>query len=153
MPVIVIGGDTPIGRAVIEALGPEGREVRAFVSSVAAAEELKQRGVKVAIGDVSDGSHVGGAALRAYTAVAIADAAVDDRERAFAKSPEAVVAAWAEGLLDAGVSRIIWLDDRSVDDAASVLGKAAPVATVITSGRDHDAIAAEVVDLDEAAEV
>ena len=95
MPVIVIGADTPTGEAVLDALLPRDGEVRAFVTDVAYGTALKDRGVKVAIGDVSDGSHVGGAAMRAFCAIAAVEAAHDERERSFAKTPDAVVAAWA----------------------------------------------------------
>ena len=60
MPVIVIGADTSQGRAVIEGLVEPGREVRAFVSDPAIGAELRELGVKVALGDVSDDSHVQG---------------------------------------------------------------------------------------------
>src|SRR3970040_1949209 len=42
MPVIVVGADTEQGRAVIEGLIEPGREVRAFVTDVDAAAELRQ---------------------------------------------------------------------------------------------------------------
>ncbi len=62
---------------------------------------------KVAVGDLSDGSHVGGAAIGAFCAVVIASAAHDDRERHFATTPDAVFAQWADGLKDAAVGRVI----------------------------------------------
>ena len=105
MPVIVIGADTPLGRATMEELLPRSSEVRAFVTSPEAAASLRSRGVKVALGDVSDGSHVGGAALNAYCAVLIAEAAADDRERAFADNPESVISTWVDGLNDAAITR------------------------------------------------
>lgn len=114
MPVIVIGADTPIGASIIDALLPRDGEVRAFVTDAATGLALKDRGAKVAIGDVSDGSHVGGAALNAFCAVVVGEAAVDDRERSFAADPAAVVAAWAEGLADAAVARVIAVDHRDV---------------------------------------
>ena len=66
MPVIVIGADTPTGHAVVDALLPRRGEVRAFVSDPTEAAALKERGVKVAVGDVSDGSHIGGAATQGF---------------------------------------------------------------------------------------
>ena len=142
MPVIVIGADTPIGRAVVDALLPRRGEVRAFVSDPAEAAALKERGVKVAVGDVSDGSHIGGAATRAFCAVAVVTAAADDRERSFAADPQAVVDAWGEGLLDAGVSRIIVVDDPTVEARLAPVGDI-EVASV-AGDRPTPEIAAEV---------
>ena len=56
---------------------------------------------------LTDGSHVGGAAIGAFCAVVIAAAAHDDRERHFAADPGELFAQWADGLADAGISRII----------------------------------------------
>ena len=135
MPVIVIGADTPTGEAVMEALLPRDGEVRAFVSDTAHAAALKDRGVKVAIGDVSDGSHIGGAAMRAFCAIAAVEAAHDERERSFAKTSDDVVAAWAEGLTDAGIRRVIVLDDGSTD-VASLMSAAGETAIVPVAGVD-----------------
>ena len=65
MPVIVVGADTEPGRVVLQALLEPGREVRAFVSDEKVAEQLRALGVKVALGDVSDDSHLEGAATTA----------------------------------------------------------------------------------------
>lgn len=112
MPVIVIGADTPMGGAVLNELLPRDSEVRAFVTAPEAVAGLRARGVKVACGDISDASHVGGAALNCFCAVLIQEAAVDDRERSFADDPPAVLEAWIEGLNDAGVTRtiVVWHD-------------------------------------------
>lgn len=109
MPVIVVGADTPAGRAVVEALTPRPGEVRAFVSDPVVAEALRARGVKVAVGDVSDASHLEGAAADAFCAVLLVEAARDGRERAFAPDEAGVVAAWAEAIVAAGVRRAIWV--------------------------------------------
>ncbi len=101
--------------------------------------------MKVAVGDISDGSHVGGAAMRAFCAVLVPEAATDDRERSFAASPDSVVAAWAEGLRDAGVHRAIWINDARVVGAAEVLaGAVAELAVVEAAGRSPADIAAEI---------
>ncbi len=121
MPVIVVGADTPLGGASIDALLPGVAELRAFITDPDLIGPLRARGVKVAIGDISDGSHVGGAALNAFCAVLIAEAAHDDRERSFAPTPRAVVEAWAEGLRDAGVTRAIWVDDGTIEGAEETL--------------------------------
>ena len=91
MPVIVVGADTPKGRAVIEGLVEPGREVRAFVSDPDAGAELRELGVKVALGDVSDDSHVQGACTNCFTAVLMTEAAFDGRERSFATSESQVL--------------------------------------------------------------
>ena len=151
MPVIVIGADTTFGRAVIDALLPRDGEVRAFVSDPDEGEALRGRGLKVAVGDVSDGSHIGAAALRTFCAVLSLEAAIDERERSFAGSPDAVVAAWAEGLRDAGVQRVIVLDDDRVPAAAQAIDEVvAEVAWVATAARDAAEAASEVAGLEAA---
>ena len=124
MPVIVVGADTPTGRAIVEALIQPDREVRAFVSDIAVAEDLKRLGVKVALGDVSDPSHVGAACTSCFSAVLVTEAASDNRERSFARTADAVLDGWVEAVADAQVSRVIWVGEgaRSVDaESASVL--------------------------------
>lgn len=113
MPVIVVGADTPVGAQIVERLAGSDREVRAFVTDPGTGAVWRQRGVKVAVGDVSDDSHVSGACLNCFSAVLVMEAAIDDRERAFAADPEAVLAAWAEAATAAGVRRLIWVGDRS----------------------------------------
>lgn len=142
MPVIVVGADTGNGRAIVEALVEPDREVRAFVSDIGAAEELRTMGVKVALGDVSDPSHVGGACTRCFTAVLVTEAATDGRERSFADGPDEVLAGWAEAVGDAGVTRVIWVGDGSYPSPT------AESATVALSEPD---IATKVFALDDAA--
>jgi len=144
MPVIVIGADTPIGRAAVDALLAGAAELRAFVTDPAEIDRLKERGVKVAVGDISDGSHVGGAALNAFCAVLVPEAATDARERSFASTPSAVVAAWAEGLRDARVHRAIWIDDAAIPDAPAVLAAAVSELAIVPAGRSPDEIAADI---------
>jgi len=127
MPVIVVGADTATGRRIVNSLLTRGGEVRAFVSDAAVVRDLKRRGVKVAIGDVSDGSHIGGAALNAFTAVLVAEATDDGRERSFAADPSQVVANWAEGLEDAGVTRAIWLGDQVPAEIAAAVTESVAV--------------------------
>jgi putative NADH-flavin reductase len=111
MPTIVIGADTGPGLAIIGALTQPGREVRAFVSDPEIVAELKRRGVKVALGDVSDDSHIEGAALHCFTAVLVTDAARDNRERSFATTEVDVLEAWGRAVVNAGVRRVIWVLD------------------------------------------
>lgn len=109
MPVIVVGADTPTGISVVDRLLTPDREVRAFVTDVEAGLALKERGVKVAFGDVSDDSHVEGAATRCFSAVLIAEAASDERERSFASTPDQVLSGWAQAVAASEVQRVIWI--------------------------------------------
>lgn len=151
MPVIVIGADSPLGEATMDAFLPRPSEVRAFVTAPDAGAALRRRGVKVALGDVSDGSHIGAAALNSFCAVLIAEAAGDDRERSFADSPEAVVDAWVDGLNDAKVIRVILAAAEPFQEAMN--GLKAEVAIVSTQGRSTAEIVAEIVALEDAAEL
>lgn len=148
MPVIVVGADTPLGEAIIPELMPVTGELRLFVSDPAVAEELR-RFAKVAVGDVSDGSHVGGAATGAFCAVLLAACASDARERSFATSPEAVFAQWADWLRDLGLARIIFVGNREeIADAAMLETAAAEYATAVTDDTALGRIAAEVARLE-----
>ncbi|MEX0864594.1 MAG: NAD(P)H-binding protein [Acidimicrobiia bacterium] len=109
MPVIVVGADTTAGEAIVGALLQPGREVRAFVSDEMAAAGLRQRGVKVALGDVSDESHVEAASTRCFSAVLIAEAADDGRERSFAATAREVEEGWARAISASRVKRAIWV--------------------------------------------
>ena len=151
MPVIVVGADTEVGGAIIDALLPRQGEVRAFVSDADTGLTLKERGVKVAIGDVSDASHVGGAALNTFSAVLVAEAASDERERAFASTPQSVFAAWTEGVTDAAVQRVIWVGDATEDPS---LASAVPEFGRVPIGDSAPGeIASAVAALDEAKEI
>lgn len=119
MPVIVIGADTRLGRAIVERLLEPGREIRVFVSDPEAAEQLRGLGAKTALGDVSDFSHVGAACTGVFTAVMVGEAARDGRERSFAHDQRAVFEGWAEAAGEAGAARIIWV---GVPDAPATSG-------------------------------
>lgn len=125
MPVIVIGADTPSGTAIVEGLIEPGREIRAFVTDVDSARALKALGVKVAVGDVSDETHIEGAAMRCFSAVLIGEAATDARERSFAPDPESVHRAWSRGITESGVRRAIWVIDG--EPPSSKVGEVAVV--------------------------
>ncbi len=146
---MIIGADTTLGPAIVDALAGRDGEVRAFVSATEAIDGLRSRGVKTAVGDISDGTHIGGAALHAFAAVIIAEAASDDRERAFAADPAAVFDQWADGLRDAGVTRAIWVADTPIPTAIATAVR--EHASVVITDRDPNDIAAEVARLDEAA--
>lgn len=152
MPVIVVGADTPNGRAILPALAPASGEIRCFVSNSDVAEELRTIG-KVAVGDISDGTHVGGAAIGAFCAVLIAQAAHDDRERHFAASPETLYSQWAEGLKEAGVSRIIFVAAPGDDRAGQPLRHAAPEFVTVPADIPPLEMAAEVSRLEQAQKI
>ena len=147
MPVIVVGADTTVGDAIVNMVCRSAPEVRAFVTDEKAAVRLKERGVKVALGDVSDGSHVEAAAFNCFCAVLVTEAALDSRERAFAHHFDTVVAGWATAARNAGVKRVIWVtgEEGSEPFPESV----SEAATVAVQG-DVDAAARAVGELEEA---
>ncbi len=121
MPVIVIGADTVAGESILgrfEGHQPE-REIRAFVTDEAKGLELKERGFKVATGDVSDESHVEAAALRCFSAVLVAEAAHDTRRRSFADTAEEVLRGWARAVAGSQVRRVIWVTDEAYPETAA----------------------------------
>lgn len=141
MPVIVVGADTAPGRAISKGLSSPEREVRLFVSNEAAGAAFKKAGFKVAIGDVSDESHVEAAATHCFTAVLITAAAHDGRERSFASSGREVAEQWATAVTNAAVKRVIWVTSEvpPSTDASE---------TVTVDPNDADLVA-KVVSLDE----
>ena len=143
MPVIVVGADTPLGTEVLRALGHRDGEVRAFLTSQEAGTRLRATDVRVAVGDVSDGSHVAAAALDCFSAVLLTEAAEDDRERAFAGDPDEVLAAWAEAVGEARVTRAIWVGRPPPSQTT-------PETCVIpTAGRRVEDVAAEISAVDD----
>jgi putative NADH-flavin reductase len=142
MPVIVVGADTREGRAVVQAMMEPGREVRAFVTDVDVATELRRAGVKVALGDVSDDSHVQGASMNCFTAVLVAEAAHDHRERSFASTEADVLQGWANAVASSGVTRVIWICDGDVPPVDAKESKRV--------SPSHPNLVAEVVALDNA---
>ena len=146
MPVIVIGADTPIGAAIVAALLSRGGEIRVFVTDPAGGVALRAQGAKVAIGDLSDGSHVEAAAHNAFTAVLVEASAADGRPLAFADGTTGVLRAWAGALRDAGVRRAIWVGDPA---PSLVAGSAAEVTVVTPAGRADHEVARQVADLND----
>jgi len=147
MPVIVIGADSPLGATIADTLGGRSAERRAFVTAADAADRLRGAGFKVAVGDLSDWTHVEGAAVGAHTAVLVAEAASDGRKMAFAADAPAVVDSWVRAVSDAGVARVI------------LVGAPRPAppdvewAVVDPDGMPPEDIATEVARLDEAARI
>ena len=149
MPVIVVGADTEVGRAVATALSGNVAELRAFVTDVSEAPSLKASGIKVAVGDVSDDSHVSGAAYRTFCAILVAEAAVDARERSFASDSQDVVVAWGRALDQAGTTRAIWIGSGTLDPTP-VRDAVEEFAFVDPSGRSQSDTVTEVVELENA---
>ena len=147
MPVIVVGADTVLGEAIIQGLSTRDGEVRAFVTSPDAAQRLKRAGVKVATGDVSDASHIEGACTNVHTAVLLTQAAIDERERSFAKSRDGVLKGWAEAVAAATVTRVLWVDDGDPPRTAAI------EEAVIDATLDQGEIVSRVVELDEAGSI
>lgn len=144
MPVIVIGADTTAGIRVVERLAGPGREVRAFVSSAEIGDRLRRLGVKVALGDISDQSHVAAACTNCFSAVLMAGAATDGRELGFAQSPGQVWEGWAASIKESTVRRAIWVGDERPPPSG------APEEVVVAVGPDLSALADQVAALDEA---
>lgn len=142
MPVIVIGGDTTTGRAILERMAEPGREVRAFVSGSSQGTELRNMGIKVAVGDVSDDSHVEAASMNCFTAIMIAEAARDGRERSFAGTESEVLRGWASAVSASGVNRVIWVQEGKPPDTQVR-------ETAVVDPDDPDVVQ-KVIDLDEA---
>jgi nucleoside-diphosphate-sugar epimerase len=115
MPVIVIGADTALGGRLVERLSAQTAELRVFVSDPQSGAVLRELGCKVAIGDVSDTSHTGAASYGCFSAVLVTEAAEDGRERSFADTSSKVVLGWTEAAKEAGVQRIIWVSDGSIN--------------------------------------
>ena len=136
MPVIIVGADTPVGEAVVNTVSRSAAEVRAFISDARRVDGLKKRGVKVALGDISDFSHVEAAGLYCFCAVLVIEAAVDGRERAFASGRRQVLEGWAEAVGNAGIRRAIWVGG---EDALAGLPPSAPEAAAVTVGSDGEA--------------
>jgi nucleoside-diphosphate-sugar epimerase len=143
MPVIVIGADHPLGEAIVSRLASPDREVRAFVSSPAAATGLRVRGIKVALGDLSDEGHVAAACTNCFSAVLVIAATTDGRELGFAASAPEVLDGWVRAVSEAGVRRVIWVGPHHPAAGAR------EEATV--DHQDPEQVASSVARLDDAA--
>lgn len=142
MPMIVVGADTVAGESILAEVRQTEREVRVFVTDELRAQRLKGLGYKVATGDVSDESHVEGAALRCFSAVLIAEAATDARERSFADTPGQVLDGWARAVANSGVQRVIWVIDGETPEVE--------VPEVAKVSPDDPALPSKVLALDDA---
>jgi putative NADH-flavin reductase len=147
--MLIVGADTPPGRALAEAVVGRG-EIRVFVSNEAAAETLRSSNFKVALGDVSDASHVGSAAIGAFCAVLLAEAALDDRTRSFASDSSTVIGSWVNAVAEAGVRRVILVAGPDHEKLLALSGPGVETAFVDANGIDAATLADRVVALDEA---
>ena len=145
MPVIVVGADTPVGEAIVTAVLPSAAEMRAFVSDKRSADSLKSLGVKPALGDVSDFSHLEAAALNCFCAVLVVEAATDARDRAFAARPSDIVEGWGQAVRGAGVQRTIWV---SGDGALEPLPRPTPEVATVVLGADLEQATKQVAHLE-----
>lgn len=139
-----MGADTPAGEAIVAEVAEPDREVRAFVSDPSAGARLKEAGVKVALGDISDESHVSSACLRCHTAVLVCEATRDGREISFAETTDEVMRSWAQAVSEAGVQRVIWVADHTVPAVAT------PEQATVDSELGLPEIARQVAELDDA---
>jgi hypothetical protein len=157
VPAIIIGADTPLGSAIASGIDATDREVRAFVSDPATSADLRALGINTAVGDVSDGSHISAAASGCFTAIIDPTMALDVRERSFSTSPDTTILIWGQGLQEAGVTRIIWLQHDAIPSIPASMRTSSPEFVVIaTHGQKPSSVAAEVFridDLDEIAKV
>lgn len=152
MPVLIVGADTPIGSALTAALASRDGEVRCFVSDPRTVTELKNHSAKVAVGDVSDGSHVGAAGLNCFSLIFITEAAFDGRERSFGDNPQTVFDQWQEAIEMSGARRVIWLEEeRSIGSGASI--RATEIAVVTTADQSTRQLVERLVALDEVADL
>ena len=152
MPVLVVGADTPVGAIVVKALSNREGELRCFVTDPDIAAGLTSSSTKVALGDVSDGSHVGGAGLNCFSMVFMCAAATDMRERAFCTTPAQVFEQWQEAITMAGPRRVIWVEDAETAGSGSRI-VADEIAVVAGADLSHREIADRVVALDEASDL
>lgn len=148
MPVIVVGADTPVGEAIVAALLSRGGEIRAFVTDPERAAALRTLGTKVAVGDLSDESHVEAAAYNAFTAVVVEESVLDGRQFSFATDANGVLETWVRAIRESGPQRVIWVGNSPPSLEAPI----APEFAVVAPGnRAREEIAVEVADLNDRA--
>jgi nucleoside-diphosphate-sugar epimerase len=144
VPVLIVGADHPVGLMIATRLAAPNREVRAFISSPDLGPRLRELAIKVAVGDLSDQSHVAAAATRCFSIVMIEAALSDGRELAFADA-ESTRLAWSRAATEAAVTRAIWVGDYPPPLAT-------PESAVVPSAdRAEEEVVAEAVSLDEIA--
>jgi uncharacterized protein YbjT (DUF2867 family) len=153
MPMLVVGADTSVGDAIVERALTRDGQVRAFVSDDAAGARLRARSVKVALGDVSDSSHVGSAALGCFSVALVAEAALDGRDMAFASDPDAVIASWIRAVVESEVTRVVLVAPGPHPTTQADLAAAPESAVVDTTGLEPEEVAERVLAIDDAAAI
>jgi uncharacterized protein YbjT (DUF2867 family) len=148
MPVIVVGADTPLGEAIVAELLARGGEIRVFATDPDRAALLRRRGAKVAVGDVSDGSHVGAAAYNAFTVVIVEQSVFDGRPYSFAPDPAGVLEIWVGAIVDSGVQRAIWVGNPPASFQTAPVPE---IAVVAPDDRSDHETALQVADLNDRA--
>ena len=112
MPVVVTGGDEPLGRALVEALAaallPLGGEVRAVVGTRAGQRALVPLGVRAALVPLDDVDVLAAVLQGAHTLVHAAGA-----------EPADTLPAVAAAARDAGVARLLVVTGREVEGAVA----------------------------------
>lgn len=109
--MMIVGADTELGLRLARTVTSPDREIRAFVSDPHTADHLRSLGVKVALGDVSDPTHIGAACTGVFTVVFVTEAAHDERVRDFIDNPATLIESWGEAAVEAGARRVIWVGD------------------------------------------
>ena len=120
MPVLLTGGEGPVGRAAAARLRAAGGEVRAFVDLERVPrpdpEPLRRLGCKVALGALDDEGHLESAMEQVHTVLHLAGSLVDDPDDLVERAATVVSAA-----IGAGVRRLValsWLGADRPDGAA-----------------------------------
>jgi uncharacterized protein YbjT (DUF2867 family) len=139
VPVVVTGASGPVGKALIPRLVAAGSEVRAVVRRNAVADELRELGAKVAVGDAVNPELLPAVLRDAHTLCHLVDGLLLDEDEylpVIAGSTEAIV----EGAKEARLARVLLLSYPGADPGSSnaylrALGVAEEA--VRTSGLEH----------------
>ncbi|WP_436773077.1 NAD(P)H-binding protein [Yinghuangia sp. YIM S09857] len=137
MPVVVIGADRPLGRALVLALVDLGvPELRAVVRDRSSAPALRAAGVRVSVGDLSDPLRLGAVLEGAHTAVHL-DAGPDG-----SGEPLDTWDWLLEAAEDTGLQRIVTVvgDNRVSPDTAGYDVVCLPGRVTRSSGDATDAV-------------
>jgi len=149
VPVVVTGADTPLGRAVVDALlAGEAGEVRATVRDRAAVQSLAALGVPAAVTDLEDAMRFGAVLEGAHTVIHLDDPLgtwdllLDAAEETGLRRIVTVLPG-AAALPDAGGY------DLAVVRTDDLRPRAALVRALVSADARRDVHGCEVVDLDD----